>query len=314
MPEVDDPGQPVRLSSFMIQGSAVAVATSISRQLEPVCTGGMAADQEAWWLLEAATGRSRTRLIADSKCALDDNARRFVEYALIERVQKKKPIEYILGAVAFCGFAFEIVEPVLIPRQETEEWLTALVQELKEKIPTSTRFSILDACTGSGCIGLVLAAAFPNATVVGVDVSPDAIALAERNKMRFGLNNISFVQCKIEDFLDNTNKQFDLIVSNPPYLSVGEWPAACAACPSLQWESQQALIGGDDGLHFYKHIVAQSKKVLSGAFAAQSDVPQLVFEIGHMQGKVVKELVEHAGFFASVKKDHAEKDRAVWCV
>jgi len=313
MPEVDDPGQPMRLSPFVVQGSALAVVTSISRQLEPVCTGGMAADQEAWWLLEAATGRSRTRLVADSRCVLDDTARRFVEYALIERVQKKKPIEYVLGAVAFCGFAFEVVEPVLIPRQETEEWVTTLVQELKAKIPSNARFSILDACTGSGCIGLVLAAAFPNATVLGVDISSEAVALAERNRLRFGLNNISFVQCKIEDFLEKTNKQFDIVVSNPPYLSQGEWPAACAACPSLIWESQQALVGGDDGLHFYRSIISQAKRVLSGGFAG-SDVPQLVFEIGYAQGKLVKELAERAGFFATVKKDLAEKDRVVWCV
>ena len=314
MPEVDDPGQPMRLSSFVVQGSALAVAMSISRQLEPVCSGGVAADQEAWWLLEAATGRSRTRLIADAKCVLDDTARRFVEYALIERVQKKKPIEYVLGAVAFCGFAFEVAEPVLIPRQETEEWVMALVQELRAKIPASARFSVLDACTGSGCIGLVLAAEFPNATVLGVDISSDAIALAEKNRLRFGVNNISFVQCKIEDFLEKTSKQFDIIVSNPPYLSQSEWPTACAACPSLVWESQQALIGGEDGLHFYREIINQTKKVLSGGLATYGDVPQIVFEIGYAQGIVVKELAERAGFFVSVKKDDAEKDRVVWCV
>ncbi|MBM3894808.1 peptide chain release factor N(5)-glutamine methyltransferase, partial [Candidatus Dependentiae bacterium] len=258
----DDPGQTVsRQLRSLFNGSALAVIAGIQERLRPVCSGDLAAQQEAWWLLESATGRSRTRLVADGACVLDDTARRFVEYALAERVEKQKPIEYVLGAVAFCGFAFEVAEPVLIPRQETEEWLMALVKTMKEKIPSNVKFSILDACTGSGCIGLVLAAAFPNATVIGIDVSADAIALADRNKQRFGINNITFIKCSVEEFIENTNKSFDLIVSNPPYLSRDEFSSACVECPSLRWESSLALIGGDDGLYFYRHILSRASKV-----------------------------------------------------
>ena len=217
MPEAaDDPRRSNNQSHVVLNGTALSVINSVKRQLAPVCTGEIAAQQEAWWLLEAATGKSRTRLLTDSGCALDDNARRFIEYALWERVGKQKPIEYVLGAVAFCDLAFEVAEPVLIPRQETEEWVTNLVALLKKNIPSNVRFSVLDACTGSGCIGLVIASAFPNATVIGIDISSEAIMLAERNKQRFGVSNISFVQCRVEDFLAKTNKSFDLIVSNPP--------------------------------------------------------------------------------------------------
>ena len=315
MPEADDPRQTIlKVSRIVSNGSALAVVDSISSQLAQVCSGSMAADQEAWWLLEAATGRSRTRLVADARCPLDDTARRFVEYALLERIEKQKPIEYVLGAVAFCGFAFEIVEPVLIPRQETEEWVMALVQELKKKIPSNVKFSILDACTGSGCIGLVLASTFPNATVIGVDVSSEAIALAERNRQRFGVTNITFIQCRIEDFLEKTNKTFDIIVSNPPYLAPHELPAACVACPSLKWESPVALVGGDDGLHFYQSILSQASKVLTNKLEVYGNPPRIVFEIGHEQGVFVKELSEKAGFFSFVFKDEAKKDRVVWCL
>lgn len=315
MPEAaDDPRRSIiNQSHLMLNGPALAVVNSIQNHLTPVCTGEIAAQQEAWWLLEAATGKSRTRLIADAGCALDDNARRFMEYALWERVGKQKPIEYVLGAVAFCGFAFDVAEPVLIPRQETEEWVTDLVALLKKNIPSNVNFSVLDACTGSGCIGLVLAAAFPNATVVGIDISPDAIMLAEKNKQRFGVNNISFMQCRVEDFLVKTNKTFDLIVSNPPYLSRDEWPEACSACPSLKWESPIALIGGDDGLSFYRTILSQAKRVLTNKLEGYREVPQIVFEIGHMQGLDVRQLAEKNEFFGTTLKDSSGKDRVVLC-
>ena len=310
----DDPGQtPSRQMRSIFNGSALAVVASIQERLRPVCSGDMAAQQEAWWLLESATGRSRTRLVADGACVFDDTARRFVEYALTERIEKQKPIEYVLGAVAFCGFAFEIAEPVLIPRQETEEWVLQLVKVLKEKIPSNVKFSILDACTGSGCIGLVLASAFPNATIIGIDVSAEAITLAERNKQRFGINNITFIKCSVEEFMENTHKTFDLVVSNPPYLSQVEFVSASVECPSLKWESQLALIGGDDGLYFYRQILGKIKKILSDKFEAVAGLPRLVLEIGYAQGEMVKRLAEREGFFCSVQKDSFEKDRIVMC-
>jgi release factor glutamine methyltransferase len=315
MPEAaDDPGQRTQTQSHSIlNGPALAVVNSIQNQLISVCSGDVAALQEAWWLLEAATGKSRTRLIADVGSVLDDNARRFMEYALWERVGKQKPIEYVLGAVAFCDLAFEVAEPVLIPRQETEEWVTNLVALLKKNIPSNVSFSVLDACTGSGCIGLVIAAAFPNATVVGIDISPEAIMLAEKNKQRFGVSNISFMQCRIEDFLAKTNKTFDLIISNPPYLSKEEWPKACVECPSLKWESPVALIGGEDGLVFYRAILSQAQRVLTNRLESYRDVPRIVFEIGYAQGQDVLQLAQRNEFFGTVLKDGFDKDRVVMC-
>ena len=314
MPEAaDDPRRSTNQSSVALSGSALAVINSIKNQLVSVCSGEVSAQQEAWWLLEAATGKSRTRLFTDSGCALDDNARRFMEYALWERVGKQKPIEYVLGAVAFCDFAFEVAEPVLIPRQETEEWVTNLIALMRANIPKDVHFTVLDACTGSGCIGLVIAAAFPNATVLGIDISTEAIMLSERNKQRFGVNNISFVQFRVEDFLLKTNKTFDFIVSNPPYLSTQEWPEACSACPSLKWESPVALIGGDDGLFFYRTILSQAKRVLTNRLEVYRKVPRIVFEIGHAQGNDVKQLAERNEFFGTVIKDSFDNDRVIYC-
>jgi release factor glutamine methyltransferase len=166
--------------------------------------------------------------------------------SVVKRLQANEPFQYIMGEVYFADLNLKIDQRALIPRPETEE-LIALILELG--LPFG---SILDLCTGSGCIALALQNKFPNAEVVGVDLSPEAIALARENALQTKLN-VTFV---IEDILSwQATQIFDLLVSNPPYIPERE--AQLMAANVLDFEPHMALFVPDhDPLLFYKRIVA----------------------------------------------------------
>jgi release factor glutamine methyltransferase len=166
--------------------------------------------------------------------------------SVVKRLQANEPFQYIMGEVYFADLNLKIDQRALIPRPETEE-LIALILELG--LPFG---SILDLCTGSGCIALALQNKFPNAQVVGLDLSPEAIALARENALQTKLN-VAFV---IEDVLTwQAAQTFDLLVSNPPYIPQQE--AQLMAANVLDFEPHMALFVPDhDPLLFYKRIVA----------------------------------------------------------
>jgi release factor glutamine methyltransferase len=166
--------------------------------------------------------------------------------SVVKRLQANEPFQYIMGEVYFADLNIKIDQRALIPRPETEE-LIALILELG--LPFG---SILDLCTGSGCIALALQNKFPNAQVVGLDLSPEAIALARENALQTKLN-VTFV---IEDILSwQAAQTFDLLVSNPPYIPQQE--AQLMAANVLDFEPHIALFVPDhDPLLFYKRIVA----------------------------------------------------------
>jgi release factor glutamine methyltransferase len=166
--------------------------------------------------------------------------------SVVKRLQANEPFQYIMGDVYFADLNLKIDQRALIPRPETEE-LIALILELG--LPFG---SILDLCTGSGCIALALQNKFPNAEVVGLDLSLEAIALARENALQTKLN-VTFV---IEDILTwQAAQTFDLLVSNPPYIPQQE--AQLMAANVLDFEPHMALFVPDhDPLLFYKRIVA----------------------------------------------------------
>jgi release factor glutamine methyltransferase len=166
--------------------------------------------------------------------------------AVVKRLQAHEPFQYIIGEVYFADLKLNIDQRALIPRPETEE-LIALILQLD--LPFG---SILDLCTGSGCIALALQHKFPNAKVVGVDLSLEAIALARENALQTKLD-VEFVR---EDVLQWQPVQtFDLLVSNPPYIP--EQEAQLMAANVLNFEPHMALFVPDhDPLLFYKRIVA----------------------------------------------------------
>lgn len=166
--------------------------------------------------------------------------------SVVKRLQANEPFQYIMGEVYFADLNLKIDQRALIPRPETEELIALL---LKLDLPFG---SILDLCTGSGCIALALQRKFPNAKVVGVDLSLDAIALARENALQTKLD-VEFVT---EDILTwQTTQTFDLLVSNPPYIPKQE--AQLMAANVLDYEPHMALFVPDhDPLLFYKRIVA----------------------------------------------------------
>jgi release factor glutamine methyltransferase len=166
--------------------------------------------------------------------------------SVAKRLQANEPFQYIIGEVYFADLNLKIDPRALIPRPETEE-LIALILQLKSPFG-----SILDLCTGSGCIALALQNKFPNAKVMGLDLSQEAIALARENALQTKLD-VEFVS---KDVLQWQPVQtFDLLVSNPPYIP--EQEAQLMAANVLDFEPHMALFVPDhDPLLFYKRIVA----------------------------------------------------------
>ena len=193
----------------------------------------------------------------------------------------REPLQYILGTQCFYGLDFEVDERVLIPRQETE----TLCELALQRLPATCATKVLDLCTGSGAIAVVLKHERPNAIVAATDLSVDALAVAQRN----ALHHQADVRFLCGDlFAPVANERFDMIVSNPPYIE----RAACDALqPEVLREPRMALDGGADGLDFYRRIVAEAPLCRGG---------WLCVEIGDTQGEAVAGLLAADGRYAAI--------------
>ena len=192
---------------------------------------------------------------------------------LIERRLNGEPLQYVLGEWEFFGLPFYVDRTVLIPRPDTERLVETALPLL-----TKERNAVLDLCCGSGCIGIALAV-LGGAKVTAADISADALSVAERNARRNGVS-IETVQ---SDLFDSVEGTFDLIVSNPPYLSDAEMDARDR---SLRYEPELALSGGRDGLDFYRRIATEYRKYLRPGGT-------LLLEIGMTQKDAVLSLFEN---------------------
>lgn len=259
------------------------------------------------------------RLLLEYVCHTDRNALlvhgdRNVETAeetqylsFIGERAKRIPLQHLTGEQDFMGLSFYVNEHVLIPRQDTE----ILVEEVMREPHDGMR--ILDMCTGSGCILLSLLHYSNECSGVGVDLSEDALAVARKNAERIcpeysvkeclegnKESEIAFVQ---SDLFENVTGQYEIIVSNPPYI-------ASAVIPTLmpevrEHEPMMALDGTEDGLFFYRKITDESGKYLVRG-------GRLYFEIGYDQAEAVSSLMRDAGFTeVTVVKDYAGLDRVV---
>ena len=230
--------------------------------------------QEYWWMLEAITGKSKAQLLASPQdLTLEQQAT--LERWTYERTQLHKPLQYILGSVPFAGLEILLEPPILIPRPETEEIVMWAIEQLAPVASEPLR--ILDLCTGTGCIALALAHALPNATVVGVDIDPQAVALAEKNRVHNALSNVTFIQSDM--FAALQGMQFDLIISNPPYITQEEY--ANLEPEVKQWESINALVADSDGLGFYQRIAKEARNHLNECSILRlSSMPSIICEVG----------------------------------
>jgi len=265
------------------------------------------AQQEAWWLLEKITGKKKSDLLTSEDFSLTKQQENKLNKLVMQRCKDHKPLQYILGSVPFCNLDIIVRPPILIPRPETEEWCTWLIDKIKKLEPrVKDSLRILDLCCGSGAIGLALAKAFPRASVIGSDINDKALDLSCENKQHNGITNIDFVH---SDLFENLSGHFDIIVSNPPYISQQEWKSLQ---PEVrEWEDVDALVADDEGLAIYKKLIAQAPIYLEkNPHFVSKRVPQIILEIGSGQGENVSALLKKNGFSTiHIGKDGAGKDR-----
>ncbi|MCI9846339.1 peptide chain release factor N(5)-glutamine methyltransferase [Flavobacterium pectinovorum] len=223
--------------------------------------------------------------------------------SLLKELKKEVPIQYLLGKTNFYGLDFEVNENVLIPRPETEELVEWIINE--NKITDKTKkLKILDIGTGSGCIAISLAKNLPNADVYAMDVSKKAIETAKKNAI---CNNvkITFILKDVLE-LEILKSNFDLIVSNPPY--VRNLEKLEIKKNVLDYEPHLALFVDDnDALVFYRKIAALAQKNLL-------ENGQLYFEINQYLGQEMTDLLEAMNFEnVELRKDIYDNDRMISC-
>lgn len=217
----------------------------------------------------------------------------------IERLKKQEPIQYILAYSDFCGLRFKVTPATLIPRPETSELVEWIASE------ANGNESILDIGTGSGCIAVSLAHKLPQSKVTAWDISPDALAVATENCKANGCA-VEFEEVDILAY-EPTGEQFDIIVSNPPYIKENE--KAAMHSNVLDWEPHTALFVPDsDPLLFYRTIAKKSLTFLTPG-------GRLYFEINRAHGKETIEMLESLGYTGiELRKDFAENDRMIRAV
>lgn len=220
--------------------------------------------------------------------------------AVIERLKRHEPIQYIFGKTEFYGLDFTLTTDVLIPRPETEELVEWIIQSVGNE-----PLKILDIGTGSGCIAVSLAKNLPLAELSAVDVSPEALAVAEENARRSGVS-VRFLQENILE-VDSLGGTFDVIASNPPYVLDSE--REDMERNVLDYEPCLALFVPDsDPLRFYR-------KIGELAFQSLQEGGLLFFEINSRFGSETKAMLQEIGFQdILVKKDISERDRFVKCI
>ena len=217
---------------------------------------------------------------------------------LVLRAKKRKPLQYILGEWEFYGLPFKVSEGVLIPRAGTE----ILVEQCIQLMRDVEESNILDIGTGSGAISIAIANELKSSSVTGIDINEKALKLANENKTLNKIENVNFIESNLFEKLDKDFK-YDLIVSNPPYISKEEYETLMPEVKN--YEPQNALTDLGDGLHFYKEISKQAGEYLK-------DTGYLAYEIGYNQSKDVSKILQDNNFAVlSIVKDYGGNDRVV---
>lgn len=261
------------------------------KQLE---TAGIAeAALDARLLLEYVCGTNRNDLLVHGSRIVSEEECTKYEGLTAKRAERI-PLQHLTGTQEFMGLNFLVNENVLIPRQDTE----ILVEEVMRQMQDDMR--ILDMCTGSGCILLSLLHYSNRCVGIGADLSEAALKVAGENAKQLGIE----AQFLHSDLFEKVEGKFDIIVSNPPYIRTDVIEGLMEEV--RDHEPFMALDGKEDGLYFYRKIIAESKDYLvRGGW--------LFFEIGYDQGEDVKSCMEDAGFHeVEVVQDFAGLDRVVF--
>ncbi len=283
---------------------AVEKLREISEKLT-LC-GIEAAEKEAELFIRQELDIDIVQLYRDNS-ELNDEQSAAVEEMFSRRV-KREPLQYILGSSDFLGLKIQVGRGVLIPRPETELMAEYAVKKWgsgeagKCGSGTDKQTTFLDLCTGSGCLALALAKAFPDSHVTGIDISETAVDYARRNAGLNGVANAGFLSGHLFEPLEET-KLFDLIISNPPYIRTDD---IIALQPEIKdWEPLNALDGGEDGLGFYREIIPASRQYIK-------DNGIIMLELGAGCDDAVARMLDRAGFSeVEVRKDYAGIKRII---
>ncbi len=252
---------------------------------------------EAKQIIKHITGYSNSQILTRYTEVLTDFQQTSLTLILKQRLARY-PLQYILGKWDFYGRSYRVGVGVLIPRQDTE----TVIENCLELIKDTDSPEILDLCAGTGCIGITLACEKKDSKVTLVEKYEESARYTRDNIQLNAPNNAKLV---MGDVLSKvaSEKKYDLIVSNPPYVTKEEMANLQA---EVKYEPETALFGGEDGLMFYKSITENYKNSLKPG-------GKLVFEIGYRQGLAVKEILEENGFTdIIIKKDISENDRVVF--
>lgn len=253
------------------------------------------ARQEAFLLLQQASGLSKIKLMTETQMELDTKAAEQYAAFLNERCAGR-PLQYILGEWEFMGLPFFVGEGVLIPRADTE----ILVESVLEKGKQYDFQTGLDIGTGSGCIPISLEK-YGGFTMTAVDISPQALAYARKNNTH-NQTKVNFLESDLCAAIPKETK-FDFVVSNPPYIETAEIEDLMEEVRA--YEPHTALDGGADGLDFYRRILVQAQDLLKKE-------GWIFFEIGCTQRVDLLQLLEQAGFDClESRQDLAGLDRVV---
>ena len=236
---------------------------------------------DAEYIFAYVLGVKRVSLMLNFNDEIDEEKKNLIRQYIMRRGKYREPLQYIVKEWEFYGYPIKVNGGVLIPRQDTEILVEQCIHLMKEK----ENPKILDIGTGSGAISIALAKEIHGSEVLGLDISDDALKVAVENRELNNVENLKFLKSDV--FQHVKEKNYDLIVSNPPYIPVEEYEELMPEVK--EYEPKMALTDGGDGYYFYRKISEESIDYLkNGGY--------LAFEVGYNQGENVAKLMEKNGF------------------
>jgi len=244
-------------------------------------------------------GIERMMLFTKYRDEIDEEKKNKIREYIHKIGKEKFPIQYLLNEQEFYGRSFYVDKGDLIPRLDTEVLVEKALNILNEESIEEPK--VLDIGVGSGVIGITIALEVPTSKVMGVDISEKALEISSKNKKILKAGNIKFIKSDL--FKNIEYKKFNMIVSNPPYISSDETDVMSE--DALLHEPSEALFAGSEGLYFYNSISKKAMEYLD-------ENGYLLFEIGYKQGEIVAKMMETYGFKnVEIIKDLAGNDRVV---
>jgi len=254
-------------------------------------------------VLQHLLKRNRTQLLTGMHDPLTNE--QWEEFqTLLEQHVNGQPIQYLLGVEQFYGRTFKVNEEVLIPRPETEELVEGVLQRIEKMWSANEKLELIDVGTGSGAIAITLALENANLHVHTIDIAQESIDVAKSNAETLGANVTFWHGDLLNPFLENGQK-LNVVVSNPPYIPYQDWTELSDLVK--EHEPFRALVGGEDGLDFYRRFAKDLPKVLQNKAL-------VAFEVGVGQGEDVAGLLQTSFPAAKVEIVHDinGKDRMVF--